>query len=60
VGGIYFSADGGNTWSVDATTNSEMGSCAQHAISGGHRQIWCVGYNGNPQNYSGVIYGTQF
>ena len=59
VGGIYSSADGGNTWSVDATTNSEMGSCAQHAISGGH-QLWCAGFNGNPQSYSSVIYSTQF
>ncbi len=30
VGGMYFSTDGGNTWSVDVTTNSEMGSCADH------------------------------
>ena len=59
VGGIYFSTDGGNTWSVDVTTNSEMGSCAQHAISGGHHQLWCAGFNYNG-NFSSVIYSTQF
>jgi photosystem II stability/assembly factor-like uncharacterized protein len=59
VGGIYSSADGGNTWSVDATTNSEMGSCARQVISGVHR-VWCAGFNGNPLNYSSVIYSTQF
>jgi photosystem II stability/assembly factor-like uncharacterized protein len=59
VGGIYFSTDGGKTWSVDATTNSEMGSCAQHALSLGHHQIWCAGFNSNG-GYSSVIYSTQF
>lgn len=59
VGGMYFSTDGGNTWSVDVTTNSEMGSCAQHAISGGHHQIWCAGFNYNG-NFNSVIYSTQF
>ena len=28
VGGIYFSGDGGNKWSVDITTNAEMDACA--------------------------------
>jgi len=59
VGGIYFSTDGGNTWSVDATTNSEMGSCAQHAIPGGHHQLWCAGFNQNG-GFSSVIYSTKF
>ncbi len=59
VGGMYFSTDGGNTWSVDVTTNSEMGSCAEHAISGGHHQIWCAGFNYN-ENFNTVIYSTQY
>ena len=59
VGGIYFSTDGGKTWLVDATTNSEMGSCAQHALSVGHHQVWCAGFNSNG-GYSSVIYSTQF
>jgi hypothetical protein len=59
VGGIYFSSDGGNTWSVDVTTNSEMGSCAQHAIPGGHHQLWCAGFNSS-NGFISVIYGTQY
>ena len=59
VGGVYFSTDGGNTWSVDVTTNSEMGSCAQHAIAGGHHQLWCAGFNYNG-NFNSVIYSTQY
>ncbi len=59
VGGIYFSTDGGNTWAVDVTTNSEMGSCAQRAISGGHHQLWCAGFNYNG-SFNSVIYSTQY
>ena len=59
VGGIYFTTDGGNTWSVDVTTNSEMGSCADRAIAGGHHQVWCAGFNYNG-NFSSVIYSTQY
>jgi len=59
VGGMYFSADGGKSWTVDATTNAEMGSCAQHAVARAH-QIWCAGFTGNLQNYSSVIYCAQF
>ncbi len=59
VGGMYFSTDGGNTWSVDVTTNSEMGSCAEHSIGGGHHQIWCAGFSYNG-NFSSVIYSTQY
>jgi len=59
VGGMYFSTDGGNTWSVDVTTNSEMGSCAQHALTGGHHQLWCAGFNYNG-SFNSVIYSTQY
>lgn len=59
VGGIYFTADGGKTWSVDATTNSEMGSCAQHPIPGGRHQLWCAGFNDNG-GYGSVIYSTEY
>jgi photosystem II stability/assembly factor-like uncharacterized protein len=59
VGGIYFSADGGKTWSVDVTTNSEMGSCAEHAIAGGHHQLWCAGFN-TSGGFSSVVYSTQY
>jgi photosystem II stability/assembly factor-like uncharacterized protein len=60
VGGMYFSTDGGNTWSVDVTTNSEMGSCADHAVSGGHHQIWCAGFNYTNDNFNSVIYSTTY
>ena len=60
VGGIYFSANGGKTWTVDSTTGAEMGSCTQRLISAGKRQIWCAGFMGNPSAYSSVIYGTQY
>src|SRR5213078_840232 len=29
VGGMYFSTDGGRTWSLDADTGAEMSSCTQ-------------------------------
>jgi photosystem II stability/assembly factor-like uncharacterized protein len=59
VGGMYFTTDGGNTWSVDVTTNSEMGSCADRAIAGGHHQVWCAGFN-YYGNFSSVIYSTTY
>jgi photosystem II stability/assembly factor-like uncharacterized protein len=59
VGGIYFSTDGGMTWSVDATTGAEMGACAQHPVSSMHR-VWCAGFSGNPTVYSTVIYSTEY
>ena len=59
VGGIYFTADGGNTWTVDATTNSEMGSCTEQPLTGGHYQLWCAGFNSS-SGYASVIYSTQY
>jgi photosystem II stability/assembly factor-like uncharacterized protein len=59
VGGIYFTSDGGNTWSVDVTTNSEMGSCASVALPKAHHQLWCAGFNYNG-GFSSVVYGTQY
>ena len=59
VGGIYFSTDGGMTWSVDQTTGAEMGACAQRPVSGKH-QIWCAGFVGNLTAYSTVIYSTVY
>jgi photosystem II stability/assembly factor-like uncharacterized protein len=42
VGGIYFSNAGGQTWSVDVTTNAEMDACAQQPLSSGYH-VWCAG-----------------
>ncbi len=58
VGGIYFSTDGGKTWSVDTTTSAEMGSCSQRPVAGKH-QIWCAGFQGIP-SLASVIYSTQY
>jgi photosystem II stability/assembly factor-like uncharacterized protein len=52
VGGIYFSGNGGQTWSVDVTTNAEMDACAQQPVSSGYR-VWCAGYD---SSFNGVIY----
>jgi hypothetical protein len=54
VGGIYFTSDGGNTWSVDVTTNAEMDACDKRALTTGH-QVWCAGYT---SSFNGVIYSA--
>ena len=53
VGGIYFSNNGGQTWSVDVTTNAEMDACDKQPANLGYR-IWCAGYD---SSFNGVIYG---
>jgi photosystem II stability/assembly factor-like uncharacterized protein len=52
VGGMYFSKDGGKTWSLDLNSKSEMGSCDSRK-AGTTYQVWCAGYNSSLQ---GVIY----
>jgi len=54
VGGIYYTSDGGNTWSVDVTTNAEMDACDKKPLKTGH-QVWCAGYN---SSLNGVIYSA--
>lgn len=58
VGGMYFSTDGGQTWSLDANTGAEMSSCARKG-QGKHVQIWCAGYVLSNNSFSGVIYSAQ-
>ena len=52
VGGLYFTSDGGQTWSQDVDTGAEMRAC-----DGGHigtkGQIWCAGYDAG---LNGVVY----
>ena len=55
VGGIYFSKDGGQTWTVDVTTNAEMDACDKQPANGGYR-VWCAGYN---SSLDGVIYSVR-
>jgi photosystem II stability/assembly factor-like uncharacterized protein len=54
VGGIYFSEDGGQTWSVDVTTNAEMDACDKQPLTTGYR-VWCAGYD---SSLNGVIYSV--
>jgi photosystem II stability/assembly factor-like uncharacterized protein len=52
VGGMYFSGNGGKTWSLDVTTGAEMDACDSRPV-GTKFQVWCAGYNGS---LSGVVY----
>lgn len=56
VGGIYFSRDGGKTWSLDVNTGAEMDACDSKRV-GTNFQVWCAGYNGS---LTGVIYTVTF
>jgi photosystem II stability/assembly factor-like uncharacterized protein len=53
VGGIFFSADGGQTWSLDLDSlGHEMDACDSQLIGDGYR-VWCAGYDNTA---SGVVY----
>jgi photosystem II stability/assembly factor-like uncharacterized protein len=52
VGGIYFSRNGGKTWSLDANTAAEMDACDSKPV-GTKFQVWCAGYN---SSLTGVVY----
>jgi len=52
VGGMYYSGNGGKTWSLDATTGAEMDACDSKPV-GAKFQVWCAGYNAS---LSGVVY----
>jgi len=52
VGGMYFSRNGGKTWSLDAGTGAEMDACDSRPV-GTKFQVWCAGYN---SSFSGVVY----
>lgn len=55
VGGMYFSKDGGQTWSLDADTGAEMGACdSKH--HGKRVQVWCAGYSLSNNAFTGVVY----
>ena len=54
VGGIYFSSNGGQTWSLDTNTGSEMSSCDTRPSKPGH-QVWCAGYDAS---FNGHVYTT--
>jgi photosystem II stability/assembly factor-like uncharacterized protein len=52
VGGMYFSRNGGKTWSLDANTGAEMGACDRKRV-GTKFQVWCAGFN---SSFNGVVY----
>ncbi|HEX4078553.1 MAG TPA: hypothetical protein VHX61_06735, partial [Rhizomicrobium sp.] len=58
VGGIYYSADGGKTWSQDLATEDEIGSCAAQNLGTGQTQIWCIGDAYANGSFSSNVYST--
>jgi len=53
VGGIYFSSDGGQTWSQDFDSSGhELDACAHVG-----QRIWCAGYDAS---FSGAVYVLDF
>jgi len=57
VGGMYFSKDGGQTWSLDSSTGAEMGACDSKR-QGKHVQVWCAGFNGSLNSVVYTVQGT--
>jgi photosystem II stability/assembly factor-like uncharacterized protein len=55
VGGMYFSANAGKTWSLDANTGAEMAACARKRV-GTTFQVWCAGFNNLNNSFNGVVY----
>lgn len=58
VGGMYFSQDGGKTWTLDADTGDEMGACSHLPLGDGQTQVWCVGFLFNGSNFVSETYST--
>ncbi len=57
LGGMYFSKDGGQTWSLDADTSAEMGACDSQR-QGNHVQVWCAGFNASLNSVVYTVQGT--
>jgi hypothetical protein len=58
VGGIYYSADGGKTWSQDLSTEDEVGACDYQNLGTGQTQIWCIGDAYSNGSFSSNVYST--
>lgn len=55
-GGLYFSADGGQTWSLDLNSGGvELDACDHSGPGPGHPslQVWCAGYD---SSFAGKVY----
>jgi photosystem II stability/assembly factor-like uncharacterized protein len=59
VGGIYFSSNGGKTWTQDADTGDEMDACDSQPIGDGSQtQVWCIGFLFNGSSFASDVYTT--
>ena len=58
LGGIYYSNDGGNTWSQDLSTQDEVGACAYQNLAKKQTQIWCIGDAYANNAFSSNVYST--
>jgi photosystem II stability/assembly factor-like uncharacterized protein len=58
VGGIYFSSDGGKTWSEDIETGDEVDACDHRTLVSSETQIWCIGMAYNGSVFSSNVYST--
>jgi photosystem II stability/assembly factor-like uncharacterized protein len=56
AGGIYYSQDGGQNWSLDLDTNGHEMTACDSAPGPSVVQVWCAGFD---QNFNGVIYKLQ-
>jgi hypothetical protein len=46
-GGLYFSKDGGQTWSLDLDAGAELVACDGRWHNPQRFQVWCAGYDGS-------------
>jgi len=58
VGGIYFSSDGGKTWSEDISTGDEVDACDHRSLGNSQTQVWCIGMAYNGSAFSSNVYST--
>jgi photosystem II stability/assembly factor-like uncharacterized protein len=56
AGGIWSTADSGDTWGLDINTGAEMSAIDAQPVSADSTDVWCVGYL---PNFTGVIYKTR-
>jgi hypothetical protein len=57
VGGIFFSSDGGATWTQDLDTSGhEMDACDSRPLARAVR-VWCAGYD---SSLNGVVYSLNY
>lgn len=58
VGGIYFSSDGGRTWTEDIETGDEVDACDHFSLGSSQIQVWCIGMADNNNIFSSNVYST--